>query len=84
MCVDELSAGERRLWGSFARGGAVDVRDAPQGAATAVRAEVIAALLAGCRRPRGTGQWLAYALTAAGWILATTVAAGISRALNRP
>lgn len=33
--------------------------------------------------PRGTGQWLAYALTAAGWILATTVAAGISRAISR-
>ncbi|MFJ7045025.1 hypothetical protein ACIQVC_16670 [Streptomyces sp. NPDC101112] len=33
--------------------------------------------------PRSTGQWLAYALTAAGWILATTVAAGISRAINR-
>ncbi|MEH0549652.1 oxidoreductase [Streptomyces sp. B21-101] len=33
--------------------------------------------------PRGTGQWLAYGLTAAGWILATTVAAGISRAISR-
>ncbi|MFF7259095.1 hypothetical protein ACFZCL_02190 [Streptomyces sp. NPDC008159] len=32
---------------------------------------------------RSTGQWLAYALTAAGWILTTTVAAGISRAINR-
>ncbi|MGW1167235.1 hypothetical protein [Streptomyces sp. NPDC001153] len=32
---------------------------------------------------RGTGQWLAYGLTAAGWILATTVAAGISRAISR-
>ncbi|MFH9672361.1 oxidoreductase [Streptomyces sp. NPDC017405] len=33
--------------------------------------------------PRGTGQWLAYGLTAAGWILATTVTAGISRAISR-
>ncbi|MET9306736.1 oxidoreductase [Streptomyces cellulosae] len=33
--------------------------------------------------PHGTGQWLAYALTAAGWILATTVATGISRATSR-
>ncbi|MFJ7409741.1 oxidoreductase [Streptomyces sp. NPDC098077] len=33
--------------------------------------------------PRDTGQWLAYGLTAAGWILATTVAAGISRAISR-
>ncbi|NGN70251.1 hypothetical protein G5C51_41015 [Streptomyces sp. A7024] len=31
----------------------------------------------------GGGQWLAYILTAAGWILATTVAAGMARALNR-
>ncbi|WP_431040625.1 oxidoreductase [Streptomyces sp. P1-3] len=33
--------------------------------------------------PRGAGQWLAYGLVAAGWILATTVTAGISRALSR-
>ncbi|MDQ0787581.1 oxidoreductase [Streptomyces sp. B3I8] len=33
--------------------------------------------------PRGAGQWLAYALIAAGWILATTVTAGVSRALGR-
>ncbi|QFQ94982.1 oxidoreductase [Streptomyces phaeolivaceus] len=33
--------------------------------------------------PHGTAQWLAYTLTAAGWILATTTAAGISRAINR-
>ncbi|MFF0970305.1 oxidoreductase [Streptomyces sp. NPDC003703] len=33
--------------------------------------------------PRGTGQWLAYALTAAGWILATTTATGISRSISR-
>ncbi|WP_307835234.1 oxidoreductase [Streptomyces adelaidensis] len=33
--------------------------------------------------PRGTGQWLAYGLIAAGWILATTVTAGISRAISR-
>ncbi|WP_030191012.1 hypothetical protein [Streptomyces violaceorubidus] len=33
--------------------------------------------------PRGTGQWLSYALIAAGWILATTVTAGISRAVSR-
>ncbi|MET9494476.1 oxidoreductase [Streptomyces sp. NPDC006552] len=32
---------------------------------------------------RGPGQWLAYALTAAGWILATTAATGITRALSR-
>ncbi|MCF4140159.1 oxidoreductase [Streptomyces sp. Tue 6430] len=33
--------------------------------------------------PRDTGQWLAYGLTAAGWILATTVATGVSRAISR-
>ncbi len=33
--------------------------------------------------PHGGGQWLAYALTTAGWILATTVTAGVSRALSR-
>ncbi|MEU9640528.1 oxidoreductase [Streptomyces sp. NPDC048188] len=33
--------------------------------------------------PRGAGQWLSYALIAAGWVLATTVTAGASRALSR-
>ncbi|MEU0029766.1 oxidoreductase [Streptomyces sp. NPDC006335] len=33
--------------------------------------------------PRDIGQWLAYGLIAAGWILATTVTAGISRAIAR-
>jgi hypothetical protein len=33
--------------------------------------------------PRDMGQWLAYGLIAAGWILATTVTAGISRAISR-
>ncbi|MFF0643753.1 oxidoreductase [Streptomyces tendae] len=33
--------------------------------------------------PHDTGQWLSYALIASGWILATTVTAGISRAVNR-
>jgi hypothetical protein len=33
--------------------------------------------------PHGLEQWLAFALTAAGWILATTAAAGIIRALRR-
>ena len=33
--------------------------------------------------PHGAYQWLAYLLIAAGWILATTVAAGITRALSR-
>lgn len=32
--------------------------------------------------PQGTGQWLAYGLIAAGWILATTVTAGVSRAIS--
>ena len=31
--------------------------------------------------PAGATQWLAYALTAAGWILATTVIAGVTRSL---
>jgi hypothetical protein len=34
-------------------------------------------------QPRGAAQWLAYGLIAAGWILATTVAAGLTRVLNR-
>jgi hypothetical protein len=33
--------------------------------------------------PHGGAQWLAYLLIAAGWILATTVVAGITRAVNR-
>lgn len=33
--------------------------------------------------PHGAYQWLAYLLIAAGWILATTVIAGITRALSR-
>ena len=34
-------------------------------------------------QPHGAAQWLAYGLIAAGWILATTVAAGLTRVLNR-
>lgn len=34
--------------------------------------------------PDGGSQWVAYLLIAAGWILATAVAAGAARALNRP
>ncbi|WP_432186687.1 membrane-associated oxidoreductase [Streptomyces sp. Tue6028] len=37
----------------------------------------------GAFSPRGWYQWLAYLLIVAGWILTTTIAAGISRALNR-
>jgi hypothetical protein len=33
--------------------------------------------------PHGVYQWLAYLLIAAGWLLATTVIAGITRAVNR-
>ncbi|MFC7483500.1 hypothetical protein ACFQX7_30665 [Luedemannella flava] len=33
--------------------------------------------------PAGAGQWLAYLLIAAGWTLATTAAAGFSRAITR-
>ncbi|NUR29715.1 MAG: hypothetical protein HOV83_28350 [Catenulispora sp.] len=33
--------------------------------------------------PTGGYQWVAYLLTAAGWILATTIAAGVARAVNR-
>jgi hypothetical protein len=32
---------------------------------------------------QGAYQWFAYLLTAAGWILATTIAAGVARAVNR-
>jgi len=34
-------------------------------------------------RPAGPWQWLAYVLIASGWILATTIAAGITRAVTR-
>ncbi|MEU0740425.1 membrane-associated oxidoreductase [Streptomyces sp. NPDC006134] len=34
--------------------------------------------------PRGAHQWLAYLLIVTGWILATTVVAGVSRAVSRP
>lgn len=34
--------------------------------------------------PAGPFQWLSYGLVAAGWILATTVAAGVARAVSRP
>ncbi|WP_407564238.1 hypothetical protein [Streptomyces sp. 184] len=34
--------------------------------------------------PGGGSQWVAYLLAMAGWILATAVAAGAARALNRP
>ncbi|HKN55796.1 MAG TPA: hypothetical protein VJX66_25090, partial [Amycolatopsis sp.] len=33
--------------------------------------------------PRAGEAWLAYGLTVAGWVLATTVAAGITRVLRR-
>ncbi|CAL9357588.1 hypothetical protein SUDANB106_00597 [Streptomyces sp. enrichment culture] len=33
--------------------------------------------------PRGAHQWLAYLLIVTGWILATTTAAGVTRALSR-
>ena len=33
--------------------------------------------------PSGAEQWLSYLLIASGWLLATTVAAGIARVLNR-
>jgi hypothetical protein len=33
--------------------------------------------------PQGWYQWLAYLLIATGWVLATTIAAGITRTLNR-
>jgi alpha/beta hydrolase fold len=33
--------------------------------------------------PRGLYQWVAYGLMTAGWILATTIIAGITRALSR-
>lgn len=33
--------------------------------------------------PAGDEQWLSYFLTAAGWVLATTIIAGITRVLSR-
>jgi hypothetical protein len=33
--------------------------------------------------PVGVNQWLAYVLITAGWLLATSVAAGITRVLTR-
>ncbi|MEU5879482.1 hypothetical protein [Spirillospora sp. NPDC047279] len=33
--------------------------------------------------PVGAHQWLSYTFVAAGWILATTIAAGVARAVNR-
>ncbi|HEU5160051.1 MAG TPA: hypothetical protein VFU43_23845 [Streptosporangiaceae bacterium] len=33
--------------------------------------------------PVGWSQWLSYALIAAGWLLATTIATGLTRAVNR-
>ncbi|WP_196942973.1 hypothetical protein [Streptomyces sclerotialus] len=33
--------------------------------------------------PTGPYQWLAFLLTAAGWVFATTVAAGATRSLTR-
>lgn len=33
--------------------------------------------------PQGPQRWLAYLLTAAGWIFVTTIAAGILRVLRR-
>lgn len=33
--------------------------------------------------PVGATQWLSYGLVAAGWVLATTVVAGVARVLGR-
>jgi hypothetical protein len=33
--------------------------------------------------PAGAEQWFSYVLVAAGWLLATTVAAGVARVLSR-
>ncbi len=33
--------------------------------------------------PTGAAQWIAYLITAVGWILAGTVAAGITRTITR-
>ncbi|MBO3748423.1 hypothetical protein J5X84_20300 [Streptosporangiaceae bacterium NEAU-GS5] len=37
----------------------------------------------GAYNPTGAQQWLAYALIAAGWVLATTIARGVARVLGR-
>jgi hypothetical protein len=37
----------------------------------------------GAFNPRGWQHWLAASLVAAGWILATTIAAGVTRVLSR-
>ncbi|MFF7751257.1 membrane-associated oxidoreductase [Streptomyces sp. NPDC007971] len=37
----------------------------------------------GAFAPRGWYQWLSYLLIATGWVLATTIAAGVTRSLNR-
>ncbi|MFI9253313.1 membrane-associated oxidoreductase [Streptomyces sp. NPDC053069] len=37
----------------------------------------------GAFAPRDGYQWLSYLLIAAGWVLATTIAAGVTRSLNR-
>ncbi len=34
-------------------------------------------------RPVGSTEWVGYGLVAAGWILATTVVAGVGRSLKR-
>ncbi|WP_433323482.1 hypothetical protein [Spirillospora sp. CA-294931] len=34
--------------------------------------------------PVGAFQWLSYVFVAAGWVLATTIAAGVARVVNRP
>ncbi|WP_150247035.1 hypothetical protein [Streptomyces albofaciens] len=34
--------------------------------------------------PQGPGQWVAWAAVLAGWVLTTTVVAGVTRALTRP
>ncbi|WP_331748403.1 oxidoreductase (plasmid) [Streptomyces sp. NBC_00984] len=65
MRLDELNAGESQLWNSFAQGGVVDVRDAPQTAEPAVRAEVIAALLLGAGADPAPGDRPALRLTGA-------------------
>ena len=33
--------------------------------------------------PAGAEQWFSYVLVAAGWLLATTIAAGVARVLSR-
>ncbi|WNZ07461.1 oxidoreductase [Streptomyces sp. 11x1] len=65
MRLDELNAGERQLWNSFAQGSSVDVRDAPPEAEPVVRAEVIAALLLGAGTDPAPGGRPALRLTGA-------------------